>query len=71
MEITFTVLLWAVRIAFLVLLYVFLIRAFSGLWRAMRTGRPWRPDPLASRSWSCSARIAAAPAPETVSRCVP
>jgi len=36
-EITFTVLLWAVRIAFLVLLYVFLIRAFSGLWRAMRT----------------------------------
>lgn len=37
MEITFTVLLWAVRIAFLVLLYLFLIRAFSALWRAMRT----------------------------------
>jgi len=30
-EITFAVLLWAVRIAFLVILYVFLIRAFGAL----------------------------------------
>lgn len=37
MEITFGVLLWGVRIAFLLLLYLFLIRAFSGLTRAMRT----------------------------------
>lgn len=37
MEITFNVLLWAVRIAFLVLLYLFLVRAFASLWRAMRT----------------------------------
>lgn len=37
MEITFTVLLWAVRLAFIVLLYLFLIRAFAALWRAMRT----------------------------------
>lgn len=37
MEITFTVLLWAVRIGFLVLLYLFLVRAFAGLWREMRT----------------------------------
>lgn len=36
MEITFTVLLWAVRIAFLVLLYLFLIRAFAALWRSLR-----------------------------------
>ncbi|HUQ42285.1 MAG TPA: FHA domain-containing protein [Candidatus Limnocylindrales bacterium] len=36
MEITFTVLLWGVRIAFLLLLYLFLIRAFGGLTRAMR-----------------------------------
>ena len=35
MEITFTVLLWAVRIAFLVLLYVFLIRVFGSLQRAL------------------------------------
>jgi hypothetical protein len=35
-EITFAVLLWAVRIAFLLLLYLFLIRSFSALWRAMR-----------------------------------
>ncbi len=37
MEITFTVLLWAVRIGFLVVLYLFLVRAFAGLWREMRT----------------------------------
>ncbi len=36
MEITFAVLLWAVRISFLVLLYLFLVRAFAALWRAMR-----------------------------------
>ncbi|MBI3521882.1 MAG: FHA domain-containing protein [Chloroflexi bacterium] len=36
MEVTFAVLLWGVRIAFLVLLYLFLIRAFAALWRAMR-----------------------------------
>ena len=44
MEITFAVLLWAVRIAFLVLLYLFLVRAFGVLHRqlaAERTaGRP-------------------------------
>jgi hypothetical protein len=34
-EITFAVLLWAVRIAFLVLLYIFLIRAFGALQRAL------------------------------------
>lgn len=37
MEITFAVLLWGVRIAFLVLLYIFLIRAFSALQRALAT----------------------------------
>ena len=31
MEVTFAVLLWGVRIAFLVLLYLFLIRAFRAL----------------------------------------
>jgi len=36
-EITFAVLLWGVRIAFLVVLYLFLIRAFGTLTRAMRT----------------------------------
>jgi hypothetical protein len=36
-DITFNALLWAVRIAFLVLLYLLLIRAFAGLWRALRT----------------------------------
>jgi len=35
MEITFGVLLWAVRIAFLVLLYLFLIRAFAALQAAL------------------------------------
>ena len=43
MEITFAVLLWGVRIAFLLLLYVFLFRAFGSLTRAMRTeGAPSR-----------------------------
>lgn len=37
MEITFNVLLWAVRIGFLVLLYLFLVRAFAALWREMRS----------------------------------
>jgi len=35
MEITFGVLLWAVRIGFLVLLYLFLIRAFGALQAAL------------------------------------
>src|SRR5437764_6934534 len=35
MEITFAVLLWGVRIAFLVLLYLFLIRAFGALHGAL------------------------------------
>ena len=35
MEITFAVLLWAVRIAFLVILYLFLIRAFGALQGAL------------------------------------
>ncbi|HAF10662.1 MAG TPA: FHA domain-containing protein [Chloroflexi bacterium] len=35
MEITFAVILWAVRIAFLVLLYLFLIRAFRALHRSL------------------------------------
>jgi len=39
MEITFTVLLWAVRIAFLLLIYLFLIRAFGVLHRALATER--------------------------------
>ncbi|HUG56522.1 MAG TPA: FHA domain-containing protein [Candidatus Limnocylindrales bacterium] len=30
-------LLWAVRIAFVVVLYLFLVRAFAALWRAMRS----------------------------------
>ena len=37
MEITFSVLLWTVRIGFLVLLYLLLVRAFAGLWREMRS----------------------------------
>jgi hypothetical protein len=36
-EITFAVVLWAVRIAFLVLLYLFLIRAFAALHQALST----------------------------------
>jgi len=39
MEITFAVLLWAVRIAFLLILYLFLIRAFGALTRAMSAER--------------------------------
>jgi pSer/pThr/pTyr-binding forkhead associated (FHA) protein len=39
MEITFAVLLWTVRIAFLLLLYVFLFRAFGVLQRAMEAER--------------------------------
>ncbi len=39
MEITFAVLLWAVRIAFLILLYVFLFRAFGVLQRTMEAER--------------------------------
>jgi hypothetical protein len=35
MEITFAVLLWGVRIAFLLLLYLFLLRAFGVLHRAL------------------------------------
>lgn len=37
MEIPFQVALWGVRIAFLLVLYVFLIRAFAALWRSLRT----------------------------------
>src|SRR5260370_35748618 len=39
MEITFAVLLWTVRIAFLLLIYVFLFRAFGVLQRTMETER--------------------------------
>ena len=39
MELTFGVLLWAVRIAFLLLIYLFLIRAFGALQRAMASER--------------------------------
>ena len=35
MELTFALLLWGIRIAFLVLLYLFLIRAFRALHRAL------------------------------------
>jgi hypothetical protein len=38
-EITFAVLLWGVRIAFLILLYVFLVRAFRALHRALADER--------------------------------
>jgi pSer/pThr/pTyr-binding forkhead associated (FHA) protein len=37
MEITFAVLLWIVRIAFLILLYLFLFRVFGSLQRALAT----------------------------------
>jgi hypothetical protein len=37
MEIPFQVALWGVRIAFLLVLYLFLIRAFAALWRSLRT----------------------------------
>jgi len=36
-ELTFAVVLWAVRLAFLALLYLFLIRAFRSLQRALAT----------------------------------
>lgn len=39
MELTFAVVLWAVRLAFLALLYLFLIRAFRSLQRALATER--------------------------------
>jgi FHA domain-containing protein len=39
MEITFGVLLWGVRIAFLVLIYLFLIRAFGVLQRSLAAER--------------------------------
>ena len=35
MELTFAVILWGIRIAFLLLLYLFLIRAFGALHRAL------------------------------------
>ena len=43
MEITFAIVLWAVRIAFLVLLYLFLIRAFASLQRALGTFAAYGP----------------------------
>ena len=39
MEVTFALLLWGVRIAFLVLLYLFLIRAFRALHRSLAEER--------------------------------
>ena len=39
MEITFALTLWAVRLAFLALIYLFLIRAFRSLQRALATER--------------------------------
>ena len=39
MEITFALILWGVRLAFLALLYLFLIRAFRSLQRALATDR--------------------------------
>jgi hypothetical protein len=39
MEITFGVLLWSIRIAFLVLLYLFLFRSFASLQRALASER--------------------------------
>jgi len=36
MEIPFQIALWGVRLAFLLVLYLFLIRAFGALWRALR-----------------------------------
>jgi pSer/pThr/pTyr-binding forkhead associated (FHA) protein len=35
-EVPFQVALWGVRIAFLLVLYLFLIRAFASLWRSLR-----------------------------------
>ena len=37
MEIPFQLALWGVRLTFLLVLYVLLIRSFGALWRAMRT----------------------------------
>jgi pSer/pThr/pTyr-binding forkhead associated (FHA) protein len=37
MEIPYQLALWGVRIAFLLVLYILLVRAFGGLWRALRT----------------------------------
>lgn len=37
MELPFQIVLWAIRIAFLLALYLFLVRAFAALWRALRT----------------------------------
>lgn len=37
MELTYQLMLWMVRIAFLLVLYLFLIRAFASLWRSLRT----------------------------------
>lgn len=37
MELTYQVILWLVRLAFLAVLYLFLIRAFASMWRALRT----------------------------------
>src|SRR5512138_2845912 len=39
MELTFGALLWAVRIAFVLLIYVFLVRAFGVLQRALAAER--------------------------------
>jgi hypothetical protein len=36
-ELTYQVTLWLVRLAFLAVLYLFLIRAFASMWRALRT----------------------------------
>lgn len=49
MELTFAVMLWAVRIAFLVILYLFLIRAFGALQRSLatETATAARPSGLA------------------------
>ncbi|OGO73181.1 MAG: hypothetical protein A3G84_05980 [Chloroflexi bacterium RIFCSPLOWO2_12_FULL_71_12] len=37
MELTYQLALWLVRLAFLIVLYLFLVRAFASLWRALRT----------------------------------
>ena len=37
MELTYQVILWLVRLAFLAVLYLCLIRAFAAMWRALRT----------------------------------
>lgn len=37
MEIPYQVALWGVRIAFLLVLYILLVRSFGALWRALRT----------------------------------